>query len=120
MAELHVLGQIVGGSHFQRKNIFCKVSAPWAVISPPSSLSLSLSLFGSRTAFSHTELSSQWGVETGQNFELVEGITEGQTQVDHPFEDEMAVWAQPLDIHFACRVSQSPLVSFFSYLGSVG
>ena len=116
MAELHVLGQIVGGSHFQRKNIFCKVSAPWAVISPPSSLSL----FGSRTAFSHTELSSQWGVETGQNFELVEGITEGQTQVDHPFEDEMAVWAQPLDIHFACRVSQSPLVSFFSYLGSVG
>ena len=40
MAELHVLGQIVGGSHFQRKNIFCKVSAPWAVISPPSSLSL--------------------------------------------------------------------------------
>ena len=44
MAELHVLGQIVGGSHFQRKNIFCKVSAPWAVISPPSSLSLTLSL----------------------------------------------------------------------------
>ncbi|QDZ23668.1 B9 domain-containing protein [Chloropicon primus] len=68
MAEVHILGQIVGGSNFSNKNIFCK-----------------------------------WGVQTGQNFELVEGITEGQTQIDHPFEDEMAVWAQPLDVHFACR-----------------
>ena len=85
MAELHVMGQLVGASGFPLPSLFCK-----------------------------------WSLLAGSNFRVLQGLSSGQTQCDTPGEDEMAVWAQPLDIHFACRVSQSPLVSFFSYLGSVG
>ena len=78
MAEVHVLGQIVGASHFQNKNVFCK-----------------------------------WGVHAGPNFELLEGFAEGQSQVETPFEEEMAVWAQPLDIHYACNgISGWPKLHF--------
>lgn len=78
MAELHILGQIVGASKFKRRNVFCK-----------------------------------WGFHTGSNFEFLEGVTEGQTQVDVPLEGEMAVFGQPLDVHYACKgVSGWPKLHF--------
>lgn len=46
----------------------------------------------------------KWDVHSGPNFELLEGTTEGQTQVNKPFEGEPSIWAQPLDIHYACKV----------------
>ena len=48
---------------------------------------------------------SQWGIEASESsWEILEGYDKGQTQVDHPREDDMAVWAHPIDIHFQCLV----------------
>jgi len=49
MAELHLVGQILGGSGFQLDNLFCK-----------------------------------WSIETGVNFRLLQGSTDGQTHCDYP------------------------------------
>lgn len=69
MAELHVVGQIVGATGFGNKAVFCK-----------------------------------WGCQAGRAWELLEGLDAGQTQVDSAECDDLeAVWAHPLDIHYACR-----------------
>eukprot|EP00959_Pyramimonas_sp_CCMP1952_P301328 6304511-Pyramimonas_sp.AAC.1 len=68
MAEVHIVGQIVGASGFEQRNLFCK-----------------------------------WGVEAGQSWDRLEGLDMGQTHVDHPEEGEMAVWAHPIDLHYACK-----------------
>lgn len=49
MAELHLIGELVGGSGFPSGNLFCK-----------------------------------WGLATGSAWKVLEGLQEGQTQVDHP------------------------------------
>ena len=49
MAELHVIGQLVGGYDFPSCDLFCK-----------------------------------WGLAHGSNWNVIEGKSEGQTQVDHP------------------------------------
>eukprot|EP01116_Phalansterium_solitarium_P002649 TRINITY_DN12798_c0_g1_i1.p1 TRINITY_DN12798_c0_g1~~TRINITY_DN12798_c0_g1_i1.p1 ORF type:complete len:177 (-),score=16.33 TRINITY_DN12798_c0_g1_i1:124-654(-) len=33
------------------------------------------------------------------NWELLEGVMEGQTQVDNPQESDESVWAHPIDVH---------------------
>ncbi|EOD25780.1 hypothetical protein EMIHUDRAFT_205908 [Emiliania huxleyi CCMP1516] len=68
MAELHVVGQLLGGDGFQRNSLFCK-----------------------------------WSIDAGPNFRLLQGHTSGQTHCDHPNEDEPAVWAHPLDLHYALK-----------------
>lgn len=68
MAEVHIVGQLVGGTGFTERNLFCK-----------------------------------WGIEAGRNWDLLEGFDAGQTQVDQPPEGESAVWAHPVDIHYACK-----------------
>lgn len=49
MAEVHVIGEIAGGSGFPSQNVFCK-----------------------------------WGLTAGGAWRLLEGLSEGQTQVDNP------------------------------------
>eukprot|EP01112_Ceratiomyxa_fruticulosa_P004770 TRINITY_DN1530_c0_g1_i4.p1 TRINITY_DN1530_c0_g1~~TRINITY_DN1530_c0_g1_i4.p1 ORF type:complete len:178 (+),score=18.37 TRINITY_DN1530_c0_g1_i4:402-935(+) len=68
MAEIHIIGQILGGSGFPSLDLFCK-----------------------------------WSVVTGSNWQLLEGLVEGQTQVDNPLEGKMAVWSHPIDLHYTTR-----------------
>ena len=49
MAEVHLIGELVGGSGFPSGNLFCK-----------------------------------WGLAVGNAWKVLEGLQEGQTQVDHP------------------------------------
>ena len=49
MAEVHIIGELVGGSDFPSGNLFCK-----------------------------------WGLVVGSAWKVLEGLQEGQTQVDHP------------------------------------
>lgn len=66
MAEVHFVGQILGGSGFPQKNLFCR-----------------------------------FGVVTGPGWRLLEGFADGRTQIDHPQDAEMSIWAHPLDLHYA-------------------
>eukprot|EP00026_Physarum_polycephalum_P019312 Phypoly_transcript_21272.p1 GENE.Phypoly_transcript_21272~~Phypoly_transcript_21272.p1 ORF type:complete len:176 (+),score=17.78 Phypoly_transcript_21272:55-582(+) len=68
MAELHILGQLVGASGFPSQDLFCK-----------------------------------WSIVAGQNWSLLEGLIEGQTQVDVPKNGQMAIWAHPIDVHYATK-----------------
>ena len=49
MAEVHLIGELVGGSSFPSGDLFCK-----------------------------------WGLVVGSAWKVLEGLQEGQTQVDHP------------------------------------
>lgn len=49
MGEVHLIGELVGGSGFPSGNMFCK-----------------------------------WGLTVGGAWKVLEGLQEGQTQVDHP------------------------------------
>lgn len=68
MAEVHVIGQILGGSGFPESSLFCK-----------------------------------WKVQMGSAWRVLEGDTEGQTQVDEPTDGPMAHWSHPIDIHFGTK-----------------
>uniref|UniRef100_A0A7S3R578 B9 domain-containing protein 2 n=1 Tax=Dunaliella tertiolecta TaxID=3047 RepID=A0A7S3R578_DUNTE len=68
MAELHITGQVLGGSGFQFQTLFCK-----------------------------------WSLVSGRNWELLEGLDQGQTQVDCAPDGEMVVWAHPIDVHYSCK-----------------
>lgn len=45
----------------------------------------------------------QWGVHAGRSWELIEGLDQGQTQVDCPQKGDMVLWAHPIDVHYVCR-----------------
>jgi hypothetical protein len=49
MAEVHLIGELVGGSGFPSGDLFCK-----------------------------------WGLAVGNAWKVLEGLQDGQTQVDHP------------------------------------
>jgi len=49
MAEVHVIGELVGGSDFPSGDLFCR-----------------------------------WGLSHGSGWRVLEGLSEGQTQIDHP------------------------------------
>lgn len=42
----------------------------------------------------------------GSGWEVIEGLDSGQTQVDHPGDADMAVWAHPIDVHLVCKVRE--------------
>ena len=46
---------------------------------------------------------TQWGVVAGRSWELLEGVDQGQTQVDSAPDGDMVVWAHPLDIHYSSK-----------------
>ncbi|KAL1124534.1 hypothetical protein AAG570_001160 [Ranatra chinensis] len=68
MAELYIIGQIVGAKNFPHNSLFCK-----------------------------------WAAHTGPGWKLIEGLKEGQTQVDNPSYDEITYWCHPIDIHYATK-----------------
>lgn len=39
----------------------------------------------------------------GPNWKIVEGLKEGQTQVDSPIDGENIYWSHPVDVHFATK-----------------
>lgn len=56
------------------------------------------------TGFEDRGVFCKWGVVAGRMWELLEGLDRGQTHVDFAKDGDMAVWAHPLDIHFAVKV----------------
>lgn len=97
MAELHIVGQILGGSGFPTQNIFCKVNAA-AICNADASVP-----FLAQHITVNVCLFVQWGIVSGRSWELLEGLDQGQTQLDEANDGEMVVWSHPLDIHYACR-----------------
>jgi len=73
MAQVHLIGQLVGGSEFPQNSLFCK----WMIIAEGG-----------------------WTV--------MAGVQGGQTQVDHPADNDMAHWAHPIDVHFSTKGIQNP------------
>ena len=53
--------------------------------------------------FSLPSLFCKWSIEAGSNFRLLQGLSKGQTQCDQPNDDEMAVWAHPVDVHYSTK-----------------
>jgi len=39
----------------------------------------------------------------GSGWKLLEGIIEGQTQVDSPQTEEQTYWSHPIDVHFVTK-----------------
>ena len=68
MAELHVIGEVSGGSGFPSHNLYCK-----------------------------------WSVHAEGTWSILAGLKEGQTQVDNPENEDYAVWAHPIDLHFTTK-----------------
>jgi B9 domain-containing protein 2 len=42
-------------------------------------------------------------MNVGTNWRVLEGTVEGQTQVDHPQDSNVAKWGHPIDIHLATK-----------------
>jgi B9 domain-containing protein 2 len=106
MAELHIIGQVVGASGFAGGSLFCKVGAPISrrassPCCPRCSVGPASSALTPRPLPPPRAL--QWGIQTGRSWELIEGQDEGQTQVDAPEDGGMAVWGHPVDAHYVCR-----------------
>lgn len=53
------------------------------------------------SGFGRANLFCRWGVHSGPGWRLLEGFSDGRTQIDHPQDEEMSIWAHPLDLHFA-------------------
>ena len=75
MAEVHVIGELEGGSDFPSGDLFCK-----------------------------------WSVSHGSGWRLLEGASEGQTQIDHP-EVGIVGGATPTE-RASARVGCKPMSSF--------
>lgn len=138
MAELHIIGQILGGSGFNSQTCFVKVGrrrgrvvargpsnqghpCVSTVVAPSSLGSFAWATVADVRRWAHGGalpllpsphlrvscclllLAMQWGVVAGRSWELLEGLDQGQTQVDKAPDGEMVVWAHPLDVHYACR-----------------
>ena len=70
MAEVHLIGQLVGGGDF----------------------------------YPYTSLFCKWSIQTGGAWKQLQGLREGQTQVDNPETDcDIAYWSHPIDVHYASK-----------------
>ncbi|UXI15696.1 neural stem cell-derived dendrite regulator [Sarcoptes scabiei] len=68
MAELFIIGQIVGAENFQTKSLYCK-----------------------------------WKLIIGSGWKILEGIAEGQTQIDSTCNGDFACWQHPIDLHLVTK-----------------
>ncbi len=80
MAEVHLIGRVVGASDFGDSVTSCGGSG----------------------------LFCKWSLQTGGAWEVLSGARDGQTQVDRPGQDSgarpgVAYWSHPVDAHFATR-----------------
>ena len=121
MAELHIVGEIVGASGFEERNLFCKVrrvpvpSSRHVAPSRPNERSKNKPSPPAPVSTTHPEPSpdayvpnttsnSQWGVEAGSMWDVVEGEAGGQTHCCYPPEGEPSVvWSHPVDVHYAAK-----------------
>ena len=121
MAELHIVGEIVGASGFEERNLFCKVrrvpvpsSRPVAPSrprersknkpSPPAPVSTTHPEPSPDAHVPNTFSISQWGVEAGSMWDVVEGEAGGQTHCCYPPEGEPSVvWSHHVDVHYAAK-----------------
>ena len=123
MAELHIVGEIVGASGFEERNLFCKVRRlfdpssrahraletprtfkKYEVGSPPAPESTTHPLTASDARIPHLVFDSQWGLEAGSMWDVVEGEAGGQTHCCYPPEGEPSVvWSHPADVHYAAK-----------------
>ncbi|XP_015443916.1 B9 domain-containing protein 2 isoform X1 [Pteropus alecto] len=126
MAEVHVIGQIVGATDFSESSLFCK----WGIhtgsccagqlvpqraqgqldkglgyccqtelsLNPAPSWDLGLL----QSCCTSSMENSPWHA-AGAAWKLLSGIREGQTQVDTPQIGDMAYWSHPIDLHFATK-----------------
>lgn len=69
--EVHIVGEIEGGSGLNSNNSFCLFS-----------------------------------VKCGKEWICVGGDEKGQTQVDYPEDDDMAIWNHPIDLHYFTKTLQ--------------
>ncbi len=89
MAELHLIGQIIGGSDFGTNQSLC---CRWRLSS------------GKHTKFTFpATLDNNLIYSLGENWRVLEGASEGQTQLDTPQIGSLSSWNHPLDVHFATR-----------------
>mmetsp|Transcript_1899 Transcript_1899/g.2952 ORF Transcript_1899/g.2952 Transcript_1899/m.2952 type:complete len:176 (+) Transcript_1899:141-668(+) len=55
------------------------------------------------SGFTSQNLFCKFGAVAGRSWELLEGLDQGQTQLDCAQDGEMVVWAHPLDMHYSCK-----------------
>lgn len=106
MAELHIIGQIIGASGFPQSSLFCK----WGIHTGALSchfVTLWCILGTMRTILIFISFIS------GGAWRLLSGLKEGQTQVDIPQIGEMAYWSHPIDLHYSTKGLQGLLTSWF-------
>ncbi|GFR15089.1 b9 domain-containing protein 2 [Trichonephila clavata] len=53
--------------------------------------------------FKENNLFCKWGLHAGGNWKVIEGLKEGQTQIDNPLDCEISYWCHPVDIHYATK-----------------
>ncbi|XP_029637783.1 B9 domain-containing protein 2 isoform X1 [Octopus sinensis] len=53
--------------------------------------------------FPSSRLFCKFGIQSGNAWKVLSGLTEGQTQVDNCQNEEAAYWSYPLDIHFTTK-----------------
>lgn len=51
------------------------------------------------TGFADHNLSCKWTLHCSSNWKVVEGLVEGQTQLDNPQTEDITYWCHPIDIH---------------------
>ncbi|CAL8106006.1 unnamed protein product [Calicophoron daubneyi] len=57
----------------------------------------------SASGFQEKDLFCKWGVKAGGAWRLLEGLSDGQTQLDCPRLGETAFFCHPIDLHFATK-----------------
>ncbi|NXW93818.1 B9D2 protein, partial [Alopecoenas beccarii] len=96
MAELHLIGQIVGGSGFEQRRLFCT----WGLHAGEGAHG---TRGGTRGVTGVTGVTTPLAVSPGGAWKLLSGLRSGQTQVDEPQAGDVAFWCHPLDVHFATK-----------------
>ena len=106
MAEVHLIGQLIGASEFpEEKGLFCKFAiqtgAAWKVLAVSGEIP-AIHKMGERLI----QISRTFCNSMVENSFCLQGRIEGQTQVDKPEEGETSFWSHPIDVHFATRSLQ--------------
>lgn len=70
-------------------------------------------IVGADSDFNETGLFAKWKISYGNNWELIEGLSSAETQIDFPSIGDRANWCHPVDFHFVCNGIQSwPRIEF--------
>jgi B9 domain-containing protein 2 len=55
------------------------------------------------SGFEDSALYCKWSLNTGSGWRLLQGDTDGQTQVDQPSYEMACTWSHPVDVHYATK-----------------